>query len=60
MGNSCPMCGMRKAVDCILNLEFYKAYQSNPYIIALLLTLFIMFIDSFFIIKNCRHELCKL
>ena len=47
---TCPFCGMRHAIDYILNLQFKNAYNSNPLSILLLLFGVFMCIDTIIII----------
>lgn len=49
---TCAMCGMRKAIDCILKLDFVSAYQSNPYIIILIVVFLVIVIDTICIFYN--------
>ena len=50
--NHCLMCGMRGAVDKILELDFYGAYLSNQYIVVVLFASTIILSDIIYI---CIH-----
>ena len=37
-GYSCPLCGMRHAIDYVLKFDFISAYKSNPLIVLVVLS----------------------
>lgn len=47
---SCVMCGMRRAIDYILQLDFRNAYNSNPLILVLVSVSLFMLIDTALIV----------
>lgn len=49
-GYSCPFCGMRHAIDYVLELDFVSAYQSNRLIIVVILSAILMAVDCIAIV----------
>lgn len=46
-GVSCAFCGMRHAIDYVLQLDFVSAYYSNRYIVVVIMVGFVMVADCF-------------
>lgn len=56
-GFSCPMCGIRHAVDYILIGDFKSAFECNPLIIAVTIALLFMLLDILNItVKRLRKK----
>lgn len=55
-GFHCPPCGMRHAIDYVLELEFSQAYHSNPLIVVILLLACVMVVDTLVILINRIRE----
>ena len=53
---TCPMCGMRTAVDYITKLRFKDAYEANQYIVVLLIIGLIVLIDSIVMIRKWKES----
>ncbi len=49
---SCLLCGMRHAIDYILQFDFFNAYKSNKLIIVLILIACFMILDTAIIVFN--------
>lgn len=49
---SCLLCGMRHAIDYILQFDFYNAYKSNPLIIVIIAIGLLMIVDTVIIVFN--------
>ena len=47
---SCLFCGMRQAIDYILNFNFFSAYKSNRLIVVIILIACFMIIDTIIIV----------
>lgn len=45
-GYSCPLCGMRTAIDLLLALDWNGAVESNPLVIAIAIVFCLMLIDT--------------
>lgn len=54
--NSCPMCGMRTAIDYMIQLDFQNAVSSNPYFLAAMVVGVLMLIDTVNILYKFRKE----
>jgi hypothetical protein len=55
-GYYCSMCGMRKAIDSLISLEYIEAYESNPYIILVVLIGIVISIDTIYILTKWYSE----
>ena len=55
-GYSCPMCGMRTAIDSAFNLDFKSAINSNPYFVLVLVAVIVMFVDTVHILYYYKKE----
>ena len=53
---SCPMCGMRTAIDFAFNLNFKNALNSNPYFILVLISVVLIFIDVICILYHYKNK----
>ena len=53
---SCPMCGMRTAIDSAFNLDFKSAINSNPYFVLVLVAVIVMFVDTVHILYYYKKE----
>lgn len=53
---SCVLCGMRYAIDSILDGNFTEAYQSNKLIVLVIFLLAIFLFDTLKIIFNRRKD----
>lgn len=59
-GYACPFCGIRHAIDYVLELDFINAYQSNHLIVVIISTAILITADCVYILfkraKNARKN----
>ena len=49
-GYSCPLCGMRTAIDCLLSCDFSGAIESNYLVVIVIGLIFFIIIDTISIV----------
>ena len=55
--NACLMCGMRNAVDRIIAFDFLGAYNSNKYIVIILLCFIFIIVDcAYMCVKKLKNK----